>query len=81
MHGDPRRIADEFGPHERPKENTACSHFLHVIKTRSFLDATVSRGGRGNCAGSRHDEKAFDFDRDRGPILPAFRRECTGAAW
>src|ERR1700737_2852175 len=29
----------------------------------------------------RHDEKAFDYGRDRGNIFPAFRRKCAGAAW
>src|SRR6202047_1985451 len=29
----------------------------------------------------RHDEKAFDYGRDRGNIFPAFRRKCPGAAW
>jgi hypothetical protein len=33
------------------EKNTACSHFLHDIKARSFR-TPLSRGGRGNCAGT-----------------------------
>jgi hypothetical protein len=47
MHGDPWRIVDEFGARARPEKNTACSHFLHDIKVKSFVDATASRGGSG----------------------------------
>ncbi len=47
-----RLIADEFGARERPEKNTDCSHFLHEITARSFPDAMVSHGNRGNCAGA-----------------------------
>jgi len=47
-HGDPRPVADECGGRERPEKNMACSHFLHDITARSFPDAMVSHGHRGN---------------------------------
>jgi hypothetical protein len=80
-HGDPRLVADECGARERPEKNAACSHFLHDITARSFPDATVSVAIAVTARECRHDEKAFDYGRDRGTIFPAFRRKCTGAAW
>jgi hypothetical protein len=41
-----------IGGRERPQKNTACSHFLHDTRARSFPDAMVSHGDLGKPRGS-----------------------------
>ena len=79
--GDRRLNADEFGARERPEKNTACSHFLHDITASSFPDAMVTMGIAVTARERRHEEKPFDYGRDRGNFFPALRRKYTGAAW